>query len=202
MGISLQGQRGLQFNQLFMIHGIVVGKTDLLFQLLLIIVMTNSKSWTKKGKYKYILDLIEKATLQLSDEYKWDKSVFENAYKEVIENDFTFKIDYPRKMYRDKKKSANMIIEKNEIVTSIYLNIPVDDSKFKVKLLDKKNVWWYDCVYQLAKKTKWFDSDRFGVSLRKEKINMSYSIKEKTVSLFENGNPVSEIDFKKYFLFG
>ena len=37
----------------------------------------------KKGKYKYILDIIQVSTLQLSEEYHWDKIVFENAYKEV-----------------------------------------------------------------------------------------------------------------------
>src|SRR5947209_11595226 len=32
-------------------------------------------SLDKKGKYKYILDVIQIATLQLSDEYGWDKTV-------------------------------------------------------------------------------------------------------------------------------
>ena len=36
-------------------------------------------SFDKKGKYKYILDLIQVATLQLSEEYKWDRTVFEKA---------------------------------------------------------------------------------------------------------------------------
>src|SRR5690606_36719005 len=45
-------------------------------------------SLDKKGRYKYILDIIQVATLQLSDEYIWDRAFFEKAYKEIIENDF------------------------------------------------------------------------------------------------------------------
>lgn len=74
-------------------------------------------SFDKFGKYKYILDLIQTATLQLSDEYHWDKTVFEKAYKEVIDNNFKFKIDYPKKLSRDKSKSANLSIEKTAIIS-------------------------------------------------------------------------------------
>ena len=96
------------------------------------------KTLDKKGKYKYILDLVQVATLQLSGEYKWDRSVFEKAYQEVIESDFIFKIDYPTKISRDKKKIAKIIIEKTETITSVFVDIQVGDSIFKIKLLIKK----------------------------------------------------------------
>jgi len=48
-----------------------------------------------KEKYMYILDVIQVATLQLSEEYKWDKAVFDKAYKEILESNFNFKIHYP-----------------------------------------------------------------------------------------------------------
>jgi len=156
----------------------------------------------KRGKYQYILDLIQVATLQLSEEYKWDKTVFENAYKDVIECGFKFKINYPSKMTRDKKKSANIIIEKTEIITSVYASIGVDSSPLKIKLLDKQNEWWYDYVYILARYSKWFDRDRFGIGYRKGRIDIWYSIEKNEVALFENGNRVTEIDFKNLFLFG
>ena len=156
----------------------------------------------KKGKYQYILDLIQRATLQLSDEYNWDRNVFENAYKEVIESNFIFRICYPKKTSRDKKKLATLCIEKTETITSVYVDIEANASIFKIKLFDKKNVWWYDCVYLLARHNKWFDSDRFGISYGKGKIDIWYSIEKNEVALFENGNPVIEIDFKKFFLFG
>jgi hypothetical protein len=159
-------------------------------------------SLDRQGKYKYILDLIQNATLQLSDEYHWDKTVFEKAYKEVIDSNFKFQINYPTKLSRDKKKLANLTIEKTETVTSVYVNIKTNGSTIKAKLFDKKNVWWYDCVYFLARHNKWLDTNKFGISYAKGKIDIWYSIQDKQVGLFEKGNRVTEIDFEKYFLFG
>jgi hypothetical protein len=156
----------------------------------------------KHGKYKYILDLIQRVTLQLSEEYKWDRTVFEQAYNEVIESNFDFQIKYPAKMSRDKKKRANLIIEKDESITSVYVNIERNDSTIKSKLFDKKNIWWYDCAYILARHGKWLDKDKFGIGYSKGKIEAWYSIEKKEVVLLENGNRVSEIDFGKYFDLG
>jgi hypothetical protein len=156
----------------------------------------------KQGKYLYLLDLIQNSVLQLSKEYGWDKLVFEKAYNEVIENNFIFNINMPSKLSRDKKRVANLSIEKTETVTSVYANIQEADSIFKAKLFDKANVFWYDCAYILAKHNKWFDADRFGINYGKGQINIWYSIKKNEVELFENDTRVTEIDFRKFFLFG
>jgi hypothetical protein len=155
----------------------------------------------KKGKFKYTLDLIQSATLSLSDEYGWDKTVFQNAYQKVLESDFVFKIDCAPKQSRDKKKTGNLIIEKTEPITSVYINIQNSNSSIKRKLFDKKNQWWYDCIYILARHTKWLDKERFGISYEKGKIEALYSLEKDEVELFENGCRVSEIDFSKYFIF-
>ena len=154
------------------------------------------------GKYKYILDLIQTATLQLCDEYHWDKNVFEKAYKEVTENNFKFKIDYPKKLSRDKRKLANLSIEKTETVTSVFVNIETNGSKLTAKLFDKQNIWWYDCVYILARHNKWLDKYKFGIAYASGKIDAWLSMEDQEVGIFENGNRVTEIDFKKYFLLG
>jgi hypothetical protein len=156
----------------------------------------------KQGKYQYVLDVIQDAMLHLSEEYKWDKSVFEKAYKEVVKRNFIFKLDYATKISKDKKKIANLSIEKTETITSVYTDIQIAGSIFKIKLFDKNNVWWYDCAYILVKHSKWFDGDRFGISYAKGQINIWYSVKENEVALFENGIRVKEIEFKKFFLFG
>ena len=157
-------------------------------------------SFDKKGKFKYTLDLIQSATLPLSDEYGWDKTVFENAYQQVLESDFVFQINSTSKRSRDKKKEARLIIEKTETITSVYVNIQTEISITR-KLFDKKNLWWYDCVYILARHTKWFDKEKFGISYGKGKIEIWYSLENDEVELFENGNRVTEIDFSKYFMF-
>jgi hypothetical protein len=155
----------------------------------------------KIGKYKYILDLIQSATLSLSDEYHWDKAIFENAYKELVKSNFIFKIDYPAKKSRDKKKVATLSIEKTETKTSVLVNIKHNSSTITKKLFVKKNIWWYDCVYILARHSKWFDTDRFGIAYGKGKIEIWYSINKDEVQLRENALPVSEVNFGKYFRF-
>jgi hypothetical protein len=155
----------------------------------------------KKGRYKHILELIHSATIPLSEEYGLDKTVFEAAYKHVIDSDFKFKIDYPTKQSRDRKKTAKLIIEKTETVTSVYVNIENDGSSITQRLFNKKNAWWYDCVYILARHNKWADADRFGIGYGKGKIEVWYSLKEDKVELFENGNRVTAIDFGRYFMF-
>jgi hypothetical protein len=158
-------------------------------------------SFDKQGKYKYILDLIQAATIQLSDEYQWDKSVFENAYRKSLASEFKFKIECASKQSRDKKKNAIFVINKTETVTSAYVDINVNGSVTTRKLFDKKNSWWYDCVYYLARHNKWFDNNRFGVGFGKGKIDIWYSLDKDIVELYEDGQQVTAIDFRKYFLF-
>jgi hypothetical protein len=126
---------------------------------------------------------------------------FEAAYWQVLESNFKFQIDYPAKLSRDKKRSAKLIIEKTETVTSVYVNINNGGSSITQKLFDKKNAWRYDCVYILARHNKWFNKNRFGISCGNGKIEVSYSVEKNEVQLYENGNRVTEIDFSKYFRF-
>lgn len=156
----------------------------------------------KKGRYLYILDLIQRSTIPLSEEYSWDRSVFENAYQEVLKSDFKFHIEYRSKQSRDRKKVARLVIEKTETITSVYVNIEVGGSLIVKKLFDKKNVWWYDSAYFLARFNRWFDTDRFGIGYRKKQIEIWYSIERDEVALFGNGQRVEQIDFNSYFLLG
>jgi hypothetical protein len=158
-------------------------------------------SLNKPDKYRYILDLIQTATIQLSDEYQWDRTVFENAYKKILNGNFKFRIEYPAKQSKDRKKSGVFVIIKNEIVTSVYVDIHMNGSVVTKKLFDKKNLWWYDCVYYLARYNKWFDTDRFGIAYGKGKIDIWYSIEKNEVELYEGGQRVTEINFGNYFLF-
>ena len=69
------------------------------------------------------------------------------------------------------------------------------------KIFDKENSWWYDCIYYLARHNKWFDTDRFGIAYGKGKIDIWYSINRNDVELYDDGQLVTEINFRKYFLF-
>jgi hypothetical protein len=155
----------------------------------------------KREKYKYVLDLIQQATIISSEEFNWDKSVFERAYENIIETDFKFQINCPPKQARDKKKSGYLSIEKTESVTSMYVNVIKEDQTIKQLLFEKKNSWRYDCVYILSKYSKWFDSDKFGIAYRKNRIIISYSLEQNKIAFIEKGNEVESINFRNHFLF-
>lgn len=159
------------------------------------------KRLDKEGKYHYLLNLIQGAMIQLCDERGWDIDVFKRAFKEVIACDFKFQIDYQQKLSRDKQKHAWLCVEKTETITTVFVKVERNDSVIKRKLFDKKNAWWYDCVYPLARHAKWFDNGRFGINYRKGGLEIWYSIDQDAVQILENGEQVTEIDFRKYFLF-
>jgi hypothetical protein len=43
-------------------------------------------SFDKFGKQKYILEIIQVATIQLSEGYQWDKAIFESAYEKTLDS--------------------------------------------------------------------------------------------------------------------
>jgi hypothetical protein len=49
---------------------------------------------------------------------------------------------------------------------------------------------------------KWLDKYKFGIAYASGKIDTWLSLEDKGVGIFENGYRVTEIDFKKCFLFG
>lgn len=155
----------------------------------------------KKGKYLCLLDLIQRATTEATEKYGWDKTVFENAYKAVLDSDFIFRKEYPLKQSRDRKKKGRLIIEKTELITSVGVEIEMNNSIVVKKLFDKANQWCYDSMYIVARSNKWLNNDRFGFSFDKGLIESWYSIDHDKVILMEEGELVDKITFGKYFMF-
>ncbi|MEO8712453.1 MAG: hypothetical protein ABI405_10040 [Parafilimonas sp.] len=155
----------------------------------------------KKEKYNYVLDIIHTSMIQLSKEYKWETSIFERAYKEVLESNFKFKIDYPSKMSRDKKKSAWLCIEKTEMLTSLYVIFSIDEQRKTFKLFDKRNWWWYDSIYKLVKTGKWLDNDRFGICYKPFEFMVWCSIKDHKVTFEKAGLLYEQMNLDDLFKF-
>ena len=143
----------------------------------------------KQGKYKYILDIIQVSTLQLSAEYQWDKTVFENAYKAVIDCNFVFRIDYPKKLSRDKQKTGQVVIEKTEKITTLNLLFTIGNDMKKVKLFENRNWFWYDVAYKMAKNSKWLDNNTFGIYSKKTSRCAYYSLLDNVI--------IGSLDFKE-----
>lgn len=147
----------------------------------------------KQEQYKYILDVIQSAMLLLSEEYNWERTVFEKAYREVLGSNFIFKIDYPPKMSKDRKKEAYISIEKTETVTSCYAVIQVNGLWSRVKLFDTRNWGCYDPVYKLVKYAKWYDTERFGLYHAESALEIWYSIQENKVAYYQSGTQYQEV---------
>lgn len=152
-------------------------------------------------KYIYVLKIIHETMLQLSVEYNWNKSVFEKAHDEIIANNFLFKIAYPTKLSRDKKKVVGVILDKTVDTTTINVSIENEGRISIIKLFDKKSWWWHDSAYKLAKNSKWFDNDRFGLFYKPCNWSAWYSIKSQKVTFEKDGFLSNESNLEKTFIF-
>lgn len=155
----------------------------------------------RRAKCRYILDMIQDAMIQLCNEHGWDRSIFERVYEEIIFCNFEFVIDYPIKGSRDRMKHANLHVEKSATTTFAFAIIEVGDLSKKIKLFEKRNSYWYDCIYKLARYAKWLDSNKFGISYSKGLLEAYYSLTEDKVFLLESGVPVHKIEFSKFFYY-
>lgn len=119
-------------------------------------------SLSKFEKYKYLLELIHEPIMELADSYNWDKTVFENAYKKLLETDFKFEKYYPEKKSRDRKIICQPLVTKTQEKSILHLVISRGSDKYNKVLLEKGNGFWYDGIYYFAKKCKWIDKSTFG----------------------------------------
>ena len=132
-------------------------------------------------KAAYILDFIHNVMLHLSQIYEWDTAVFENAYQEVIARNLKFCFEYPFKASRDRKKRAQLIIEKTQWITTLLARIESIDNILKVKLCEHPNRWWYDPAYAVAKHGKWLDNNWFGLDTSSPNLKVWYSLQDAKV---------------------
>jgi hypothetical protein len=156
------------------------------------------KKLNKKARYIYILDLIQQGVMLLADKFEWDKSVFERAYKEVLATGFKFAISYPPKLSRNRKTSAEISIEKTEVLTSVFVTFNGGVSSTKVKLFEKENGGCDDMAYVFIKTCKWFDNDKFGVNYKESKMKIIYSIAQQKVLHYKSGRKVRTSSFKDF----
>lgn len=153
----------------------------------------------KTEKYRYILELIQTSVTQLAREYQWDIHVFESAYRKILDCNFNFRMEYPPKKSKDRKKSGWLVVEKTETVSTAYVYIQTGDQLVSKKLFDKKNWWCYDRIYDLAKYCKWIDGEMFGISYEKWNIQILYSVDKDEVLFYRSGKQVPPINFEDYY---
>ncbi len=159
----------------------------------------NYRRLDKMGKYHLLLNLIQHCLLQLSDEYTWNRTVFESAYAQVLDSKFVFDRSYAPVLSKNRKMKAFQRIEKTESITSVFINIDDGTTLRTIKLYEKKNNFWYDCAYILARHTKWFDADRVGIFYPKCNLSIWYSLSDNEVQYFKDDVRVDRINFSSCF---
>ena len=135
---------------------------------------------SKSDRYKFILDHIHKAILELATVLNWDKDVFIKSYDSILRDNFKFTKEYPAKTAQDKKKVGQVTMEKTESKTLLRLKI-TNGQSVEAKLIEKKNWFWFDSGYRLADKMKWIDKDNFGYKSKKTDKEVYYSLHDKRV---------------------
>jgi hypothetical protein len=136
-------------------------------------------SLSKKEKYKYILEILHSTVIEIADLFHWDKSVFDGAYKHIIDCDFKFEKYYPEKKSKDRKLIGQIILLKTEEKSTLLAVIKSENTVRREILLERGNGYWYDAAYDFAKSCKWLDNFSFG--LYKNEKNCYFSIETNSV---------------------
>jgi len=168
-----------------------------------------SKYWNliDSDKNKMILETIHRTAMLCADKYGWDIDVFANAYQKVIQANFIYKIELTRKLSRDRKHKASILVEKNEKDAPISALIYDKENNLikKVELLRTFN--WTGFHIPIVLNFKWFDNNSFGLSICKGqlvlKANLNkekpeININPKDISREELEGKLREITYKEF----
>ncbi len=137
-------------------------------------------SLSKKEQYSYVLDLLHTTVSEIATFENWDQSVFDSAYKHILDNDFQFVVNYPEKKSKDKKHIGKVVLRKTETRSILYVEIIKEENSLKsVILLEKRNMYCYDFIYSLARQVKWLNKDLFGLHMNEK--NCYFSILDNKV---------------------
>jgi hypothetical protein len=141
---------------------------------------------SKNEKYKYILDLLHSTILEIANFYAWDKAIFNIAYNQIISLDFKFEKHFSEKKSKDGKGVGQIILTKTEENSTLNVLIKKGEiTKYGI-LIEKRNSFWYDSFYSLAKKCKWLDHDSFGLVKNGKNCYFSFDL-SRTINDVEIG---------------
>lgn len=140
---------------------------------------------TEAQKSRYILDLLHTSIIDLADVYNWEKKYFQDAYDYIIQSDFQFRRKYSSKQSPGRKHTACVVLEKTETQAALRVLITGESRVDKV-ILEKKNWYWWDSTYKLAKQCKWLDNHSFGFAKDGKKCCLSI-VSEEVTNDFEFG---------------
>ena len=133
------------------------------------------------AKLHYLLARLHEAVGHLCQAFDWDGAVFAKAHQRVLDDDLKFRFTYPEKVSRDGKNRAYLLLEKTLTTTRLSACVEGEGKHVQALLHEGPNRWWYDLVYHLVHRGKWFTNARFGVHTTRPSFRAWYSLQLGTV---------------------
>ena len=133
------------------------------------------------AKLRYLLARLHEAVVYLSQTFQWDGAVFADAYQQVLDRDLKFRFAYGGKVSRDGRSRAHLMLEKTLTTTRLFACVEGEEKHVQALLHEGPNRWWYDPVYHLVLRGRWFNNARFGVHTTQPSFRVSYSLQLDTV---------------------
>lgn len=123
-----------------------------------------------------LLDTIHRIAILCADQYKWEKAIFERAYRKVIESSFIFKKELKKKFSKDRKHQASIVIEKDGRSATISVCF-YDKNGLLIKTTELFKPFHSDWFYRkIVNRNKWFNNNEFGIYSKNEELTIKASI--------------------------
>lgn len=133
------------------------------------------------AKLRYLLACLHEAMGHLCETFGWDVVPFAEAHQQVLNRDLKFRFAYPEKVSHDGKRRAYLLLEKTLTTTRLSACVAGEGNHAQAVLHHGPNRWWYDPVYRLVQRGKWFTNARFGVHTTRPSFQAWYSLQHGSV---------------------
>lgn len=123
-----------------------------------------------ESQNKIMLDTIHRIAILCAEKYGWDKGVFDLAHSKVLESRFIYKKDLKKKLSRDRKHQASLLLEKNGNSATISVNFYNSKGEF-LKSVELLKSFDHEMFYgRLIGNNKWFNNLEFGMQAKNEEL--------------------------------
>lgn len=129
-----------------------------------------------ENRNKIILDSIHRIAVLSAEKYGWDITVFNLSYDKVLECGFVYKKVLQKKLAKDKKHQASLILERNGNSAIISVNFYNSKGEF-LKSAELLKSFDHEMFYgELIRNNKWFNNLEFGMHTKKGELIIKTSL--------------------------
>lgn len=127
------------------------------------------------ARLKYLLDLLHSSVIVTAHMLDWNEEIFQKAYLNIIDADFKFAKEYPKKQNKTKTYIGQVILEKDIFTSRIYFVVSNGSITIKKEALVRDNGGYLDSSYLTCKRVKWLNNNNYGVDIKEQNQKAYYS---------------------------